>query len=186
MNFINIPGINNSGPGHWQTLWETLYPGEFIRVQQNNWEHPVKDDWVLALQRTVASYEEPVVLVAHSLGCVTVAHWAAAFKTDAIAGALLVAPADSEKSARQNIKTFCPIPINRLPFPSILVASTNDPFSDLARSTLLAAGWGSKFVCLENKGHINAQSGLGAWNDGLSLLAGLTDAAHRLSPIVMG
>jgi len=176
MNHLNIPGLNNSGPGHWQTLWEEAFPQQFKRVQQKDWSAPVKNDWVEALHTTLESYDSPVVLVAHSLGCVAVAHWANENKSPAIAGALLVAPADAEQTNRECFKTFCPVPKNKLPFPSIVVASTNDPYAKIENSARLAAYWGSKFICVGDKGHINAQSGLAQWKEGLSILSDLTNS----------
>jgi predicted alpha/beta hydrolase family esterase len=176
MNHLNIPGLNNSGPEHWQTLWEETFPQQFKRVQQKNWSAPAKNEWVEALHTTIKNYDSPVVLVAHSLGCVTVAHWANENKSPVIAGALLVAPADAERSVRECFKTFCPVPKSKLPFPSIVVASTNDPYAAIENSAKLAAYWGSKFVCVGDKGHINAQSGLDQWKEGLSLLSVLTNS----------
>lgn len=174
MHHLNVPGLNNSGPQHWQTLWEELLPKQFNRVQQKNWSAPVKKEWVSELDTTLKDYDEPVVLVAHSLGCVTVAHWANENKSASIAGALLVAPADTERSGHDCFKTFCPIPRIRLPFPSIVVASTNDPYATTGNSAKLAAWWGSKFICIGAKGHINAQSGLDQWEEGLSILSAFT------------
>ena len=171
MHVLNIPGLNNSGAGHWQTHWEQAFPQQFKRVQQKNWSAPAKNDWVGELRTTIESYDSPVVLVAHSLGCITVAHWANENKSPAIAGALLVAPADAEQSKRACFQTFCPVPKIKLPFPSIVVASTNDPYAVMENSAKLAAWWGSKFVCVGDKGHINAASGLDLWKEGLSLLS---------------
>jgi len=146
MNYINIPGLNNSGPNHWQTLWEDAFPLQFKRVQHSNWAAPVKKDWVAAVHTVIAHYNSPVVLVAHSLGCITAVHWANENESSLIAGALLVAPADTEQSNRECFKTFCPVPKKKLPFPSIVVASTNDPFVSTEKAAKYAGYWGSKFV----------------------------------------
>ena len=180
MNYLNVPGLNNSGPNHWQTLWEDAYPQQFSRVEQENWSSPTRNEWVSALHTKLEEYDSPVVLVAHSLGCVTVAHWANENKSAAVIGALLVAPANAEQSSRECFKTFCPVPKNRLPFPSIVVASTNDPYAAIENSARLAAYWGSKFVCAGDKGHINAQSGLGDWKEGLSMLSALINLSTSL------
>lgn len=174
MHLLNIPGLHNSGADHWQTLWEEAFPERFKRVQQNNWSTPEKTQWVNALHTAIEHYASPVVLVAHSLGCITVAHWANEKKWPAVAGALLVAPADAEQSTRAGFTSFCPVPKNKLPFPSIVVASTNDPYAAMDNSLRLAGYWGSELVCVGDKGHINAQSGLQQWREGLSILSALT------------
>ena len=177
MKYLNIPGLNNSGPGHWQTIWEDIFPQAFNRVQQVNWSSPVKNEWVATLHDALASFDAPVVLVAHSLGCISVVHWANEnkFAASNITGALLVAPADAEHARSESFKSFCPVPKIKLPFPSMVVASANDPYTTTENSAKLASWWGSKFICVGDKGHINAQSALGDWKEGLSLLAGLTD-----------
>jgi predicted alpha/beta hydrolase family esterase len=167
-----LPGYLDSDPGHWQTLWERAHPG-YRRVQQRDWEHPHRDEWVAALERALAEVAGPVMLVAHSLGCMLVAHWAAEFRRP-IQGALLVAPPDVERADfPPEITGFAPVPRERLPFPSILVASTNDPYADFARSELFAACWGSRLVPLGACGHINAEAGFGPWPEGERLLAEL-------------
>lgn len=175
MHYLNIPGLNNSGPEHWQSLWEAAFPQQFKRVEQQHWSTPLKNDWVDTLHTSVTNIHSPVLLVAHSLGCITVAHWANEKVSSSIAGALLVAPADTEQSGMECFKTFSPIPKNKLPFPSIVVASTNDPYSTIEKSARLAAWWGSKFVCVGDKGHINALSGIGDWEEGLSIMSRLTN-----------
>ncbi|MDH6129908.1 putative alpha/beta hydrolase family esterase [Kitasatospora sp. GP82] len=119
----------------------------------------------------------PIVLVAHSLGCVTVAHWAAA-RTRTVHAALLVAPADIETAEVPELVTFRPIPLRPLPFPSLLVSSSDDPWCSADRARRFADGWDSAFVDLGAYGHINSDSGLGAWPQGRELLTRLlTDAA---------
>jgi predicted alpha/beta hydrolase family esterase len=101
-HFLTVPGLASSGPQHWQTIWENQYPHLFSRVQQENWDWPVKVDWVAQLQKQISELTVPTVLVAHSLGCITVAHWAQEHFSEYIKGALLVAPADAELSKRLN------------------------------------------------------------------------------------
>ena len=170
MNYLNVPGLSNSGVKHWQTIWEQQYPSNFRRVRQKNWFRPEKDEWVSTLSKSIVNLSSPVILVAHSLGCITVAHWAKDNDSSLVKGALLVAPADVEKSGQECFKTFCPVPIGKLPFPSIVVASTNDNYISMERSAKWAAYWGSKFICIGDKGHINAQSGLNDWKEGLGFL----------------
>ncbi|CAG5070512.1 hypothetical protein DYBT9623_03057 [Dyadobacter sp. CECT 9623] len=182
MHFMNIPGLASSGPQHWQTIWEQQYPALFSRVMQENWDWPVKTDWVAQLQKQISELTGPTILVAHSLGCITVAHWAQEHSSDKIKGALLVAPADADLSKRLNfVIGFAPIPTVKLRFPSIVVASTNDMYATIARSQHFADSWGSEFINLGKKGHINAVSGLGDWSEGKEILQQLAGQRILLS-----
>ncbi len=170
MNYLNIPGLSNSGAEHWQTIWENLYPSNFERVKQKNWLIPDKIEWVQGLADSISRLATPTILVAHSLGCIALIHWAKKHISEFVKGALLVAPADVEIADREDFKTFAPVPLDKLAFPSILVASMNDPYASMERSAKWAAYWGSKFISVGNKGHINAQSDLNEWEEGLALL----------------
>lgn len=167
-----LPGWGDSGPEHWQTLWERADPG-FRRVVQRDWQYPIRTEWVETLEREVRAAAAPVVVVAHSLGCIAVAHAARAGDLP-IHGALLVAPPDVEHpDFPPVIEGFAPTPRERLAFPSVVVASRNDPFGDFNRSRALAEAWGSRFVDAGNSGHINADAGFGPWPLGEALLAEL-------------
>jgi predicted alpha/beta hydrolase family esterase len=167
-----LPGLYNSGPEHWQSRWEAAHP-DFRRVVQDDWERPRCADWVERLQAAVQS-SPGAVLVAHSAGCALVAHWAGAHAArpgPLVRGALLVAPSDPEAPGYPEGPTgFAPLPLTRLPFPTIVVASTNDEYVTLERARGFAEAWGSRFVSLGAAGHINSQSGLGDWPAGFALL----------------
>jgi uncharacterized protein len=167
-----LPGINNSGPAHWQTIWEQANP-VFVRIQQHDWEHPVCGEWADVLDRALETIPGNPVLVAHSLACLVVARWAAHSKRT-IQGALLVAPPNPQGSNfPQEAVGFSPVPMQRFAFPSILVASSNDPYGGLESAEAYAAAWGSRLVNVGALGHINAASGLGEWHEGFSLLQSL-------------
>ena len=109
--------------------------------------------------------------MAHSVGCALVAHWAVDCQRGWVHGALLVAPSDPEAANFPPGSTgFGPMPLVRLPFPSVVVASSNDPFVTVVRAQTFAKAWGSEFVMIGAGGHINAASGLGDWPQGLALL----------------
>ena len=172
-SILIVPGWNGSGPGHWQTLWGQENP-RFRRVEQRNWVTPVRFDWMEQIDVDVQEAERPVFLVAHSLGCLAVAHWAAAFHGSRdIAGALLVAPPwlTAGKCPRELVD-FLPMPTRRLPFSSLLVASENDPYLPLQRAVRWAAAWGARLVNVGRRGHINVASGHGPWSGGEDLLRG--------------
>ncbi|UOG75808.1 alpha/beta fold hydrolase [Hymenobacter tibetensis] len=163
-----VTGLGNSGPEHWQTHWEQHYG--YRRVEQHNWDEPVRADWVQTLDAAVATADPHVVLVAHSLACATIAHWAATTQ-HRIAGALLVAPADVDRpDFPLEVTGFRPMPLAPLPFPSIVVASTSDEYVTLARAQQFAEAWGSRLVNVGALGHINSETNLGLWPEGHALL----------------
>ena len=179
--FLLLPGWQNSGAGHWQTLWEQQ-PG-FERVQQDDWWWPRRGDWMIRLEEALLADTRPAVLVAHSLGCHLVAAWAAHSQHRArVAAALLVAPPDLARAdLPPQIQAWAPgrpgaLP-GALPFSSTVVLSDDDPFCTNARGQQMAAAWGSEAVSLGAAGHINAASGLGNWPGGLALLDGLMQRA---------
>lgn len=165
-----LPGLSSSGPTHWQTLWEQDNPG-WRRVEQQDWFDPDPMNWVRSIERYVSACSEPPVLVAHSLATVALAHWARLYNSK-VRGAFLVAPADVESPNPHShlLQAFCPIPRERLPFPCMVVASSNDPYGSLPRITQLAQDWGAELVVAGALGHINAASGMGAWEQGQELL----------------
>ncbi len=167
-----VPGYENSGPEHWQSLWQQQDHG-LRRVEQADWDNPLLGDWVETLDKAVAACPGPVVLVAHSLGCITVAHWAAAHTGD-VRAALLVAPADIDTADIPELVNFRPVPLRPLPFPSTVVSSSDDPWCSPARSRLFADSWGSRLVDVGPFGHLNSASGLSDWPQGKALLADLT------------
>jgi predicted alpha/beta hydrolase family esterase len=139
-----IPGWTNSGPQHWQTLWERAHP-EYRRVQQRDWETPARVDWITTLDGAIRATPSPPILVAHSLGCIAIAHWAAAHGhggAGRVLAALLVAPADVEApTAREAVHGFRPVPLAPLPFSSVVVASRTDQYLSYERATELARAW---------------------------------------------
>ncbi|WP_329576933.1 alpha/beta fold hydrolase [Kitasatospora sp. NBC_01250] len=173
-----VPGYDGSGPEHWQSRWEAAEP-DWRRVEQRDWLAPERADWVAALDAAVAGAELPVVLVAHSLGCATVAHWAAAQPERAgrVRAALLVAPADVERIEDLPLSPFAPVPTTRLPFPTLVVGSDDDPYCAPERAAGFARAWGAEYVELAAAGHINSASGLGEWPAGRALLEQLVATA---------
>ena len=169
---VIVPGWRDSGPGHWQSLWAESIVGA-VRVQQDNWISPTRSAWVSRIAETILAQNGPVVLVAHSLGCIASTH----LPSEAVArihGALLVAPADPER--RAPLVDFAPVPYQALPYRSVLVASSNDLYCPVRTAGAYARSWGSEFVRLQNAGHINIDAGFGAWPLGLALLQSLVDA----------
>lgn len=183
-----VPGYTNSGPQHWQSLWQAERP-EYRRVEQRHWDAPTVPDWIDVLGHSVRNAAPaPTVLVAHSLGCLAVAHWVQVdpMAAASVIGALLVAPPDVErKDALPVLQSFAPIPRGPLPFRSIVVASENDPYAGLAWSHQLAGAWGAHLVNVGSAGHINTASGLGIWPKGQDLLADLLATVRAESTSTM-
>jgi predicted alpha/beta hydrolase family esterase len=174
-----LPGWQSSGPDHWQSRWETLY-GD-VRVEQHDWMRPLRGDWIARLEEVLLDQAEvnqaPSVLVAHSLGCLLTAAWASHSRnTHLVKAALLVAPGDAEREELRPVLTsWAPVPLQRLPFQSILLGSHDDPYCTLERARTFASAWGAEFVDYGSRGHINADSGLGDWAEGRQILQCLLD-----------
>ena len=178
-HIVIVPGWNNSGPTHWQSRWAEHLPNA-SRVQQKNWSNPTRESWVEQLQQHIEQSPGPVLLVAHSLGCVTVAHWASRYFNSKVKGALLVAPADVERpNAPVPLQDFAPIPRERLPFRVHVVASDNDPYCRSLRALEFASQWAANYSLLKKAGHINADTPLGLWKEGLGWLSDLARPANQ-------
>lgn len=176
-----VPGLNDSGPGHWQTLWEQELPA-CQRVDLGMWDNPHRNTWVNQLNLAIHRAGRPVILAAHSLGCHAVAWWAE-YERPAhgtpVVGALLVAPPDVEsEGVDERLKRFAPLVKGRLPFTSIVAASQNDPYASFGIAKRIARKWGSRLVDAGPIGHINATSGIGNWPYGKFLLDQLISDAH--------
>jgi len=168
-----VPGWQNSGPGHWQSLWEAKVKGA-RRVEMPNWDFPRRPEWVDALDEAIGKAwrdsEEAPVLVGHSVGCTAIVHWAREGRWP-VRAALLAAPADVDRAdCPEPLRNFAPCPRRTLPFPSLLVAGRDDPYTTVAAASAYATAWGSRLVLLERAGHINQASGFGEWPRGEALL----------------
>jgi predicted alpha/beta hydrolase family esterase len=171
IRYLIVPGWQGSSDDHWQSHWQRSLPNS-ARVEQDDW--PRREDWVAALDRAINASADPVILIAHSLGCVTVAHWsvnASLVSLRKVRGALLVAPADVERPACSPVlRNFAPIPKHLLPFPSQVVGSDNDPAASAPRALQLARDWGAEAGILAGAGHINVKSGHQRWEQGFAYL----------------
>ena len=182
VDLLIVPGWMNSSPDHWQSRWEAKL-STARRVAMPDFDRPVLNDWVGALISAVRIATRPVVFVAHSCGATAIAHAAPHLPADKVIGAMLVTPPDRLSGPAINAfilehgngvrapQGFDPAPLQSLPFPSLLVASRNDPFCSFDRAEELAAAWKSTFIDAGEAGHINAASGYGPWPDGALRLA---------------
>jgi predicted alpha/beta hydrolase family esterase len=174
-----IPGLGGSGPEHWQSLWQSRLP-DAARVEQADWDKPDRAGWIAALDAAIAAAKQPPVLVAHSLSCALVACWAALHRR-AVHGALLVGPADvdSDTHTPPEAHVFRPMPLARLPFPAIVVASRDDPYVAFDRALAFATAWGAELFDAGKAGHINTSAGYGQWPAGEQLLTQVTRVGYR-------
>jgi len=173
IHYLILPGWQGSPSEHWQSHWQRNLP-DASRVEQRDWLAPQRAEWVATLEQHIAAAPGRLILVAHSLGCITLAHWAAQAAPALLAkiqGALLVAPADVERpGCPEALQNFAPIPTALLPFPSLLVGSDNDPAASPVRALQLARHWGAEPVLLAGAGHINVKSGHCRWEQGFAYL----------------
>jgi len=185
MSVLIVPGLGGSEENHWQTHLERSLPGA-ARVEQDDWDNPWPSQWLERLANAVVA-RPGALIVAHSLGCPLVAHLAVRRPGLCIAGALLVAPADvdSARHTPSRVRNFAPVPREPLPFPSIVVGSTNDPFIKIERARELAADWNSIFVDAGACGHINVASGFGRWRAVERLIERLATVAGVARPATL-
>jgi len=171
MKYLILPGLGNSGDNHWQSFWEKKLRNS-TRVKQDDWENPKLENWMKNLEKEIERSEEKIIFIAHSLGVSLVLQWAYRNKNNKISGALLVSPSDvdSREHTPEVVRNFSPMPIIKLPFASIVVASENDPYVPIDRARYFAKKWNAEFFNIGKCGHINADSNIGAWEEGLELL----------------
>ncbi|MFT4045640.1 MAG: alpha/beta fold hydrolase [Solimonas sp.] len=167
-----VPGLRGSGESHWQSRWERRN-ARLRRVEQADWNTPDLDVWARRIVETALDLDGPALVVAHSFGCLAAVR-AQAFQSSLIAGALLVAPANPDKFG-----AAARLPRGPLLFPSTLIASRNDPWMPYDDAERWAARWGSRFISVGDCGHVNADSGLGDWEDGQMLLEDLCRRVNR-------
>lgn len=166
-----IPGLGDSGPDHWHSYWLKKFNNSH-KVVQKNWDEPLLAVWLEALQESVRSVNNDIILVAHSLGVALVMHWSVLHYNPKIKGAMLVSPSDvdSPDHTPPEVRNFAPMPLLKLAYPSIVVASENDPYVGYEHSKFFARKWGSDFAGVGRKGHINSDSKLEYWEEGQKIL----------------
>ena len=183
-HIFTLPGWQGSGAQHWQMRWANLF-GDQV-VEQHDWMQPLRGDWITRLEDAVQNQlsqnpDQNIAFVAHSLGCHLLASWAALSpNVKHVAGALLVAPPDTARADfPPQMHSWRKPVLNKVSFLTTLVASSDDPFSSLSASEMLAQHWGANLINIGARGHINAESGLGDWPVGRALLQALIQSTFQ-------
>jgi predicted alpha/beta hydrolase family esterase len=177
---VTVPGLHGSEGAHWQTWLERQYP-KAARVVQDDWDAPHLDTWANAVRALLARERGPVVIAAHSFGCLATAHALSRGDIGAdvdVVGVLFVAPASPEK-----FRFAGAFDAGRLDVPSILVASESDPWMPFEHARELARRFDSAFVNLGDAGHINTAAGFGPWPRAKYFVDTLT---HLAAPLRFG
>lgn len=170
LTIVIVPGYTNAGPAHWQTYIEKKYRN-VVRVQQDDWFSPVRERWIAGLNDTINQVQSDMILVGHSCGANAIVQWAQEHRNAKVKGALLVAPADIDSpNAVTAITVQRPLPMEPLPFPSMLVYSDNDDHTSLARSEYFADNWGSEPALYKGASHFHTEAGFGDWSEGDRLI----------------
>lgn len=177
-----VPGLNGSPEGHWQHHWLADFE-EAVLVEQSDWSNPQPGRWLHRLEQALIAYPGALI-VAHSLGSILTARLATSSVAPLVGGALLVAPADIERTSLLHARDyeFGSMPTSALPFPSLVVASRNDPYMALDKAKAAARAWRAPLVDLGAAGHINVASGFGRWARGYDLAGQVLEAITSRQP----
>lgn len=167
-----VPGLRNSDEHHWQSLWQSHLPRS-SRIELAEWSTPDLEKWKGAIRHELAGIQQPAILIAHSFGALASAAIAVE-QSEKIAALFLVAPADPDKFGIRHL-----LPQSNLGVNSKLIASSNDPWLTDTKAAYLALQWGADFLRLKDVGHINSESNLGVWPEGLRELQKLIRKAHQ-------
>lgn len=174
LDLVLVPGFKDSGPEHWQSLWQDGLP-IFQRIAQKRWDDPDIELWIAAILRLLGERRRPAVLIGHSLGALAAA-CVAGDRHPQVAGLMLVAPAEPSRFEAEER-----VPDGPLGVPALVVVSHNDPVMRFSRAEHWIRTWSAVPADLGEAGHINAEAGFGPWPHGLDLLAALTGMV-RFSP----
>lgn len=180
-----VPGIWNSDPEHWQSRWQAereAEDGRVVRIDPASWSDPEPDDWQAAITRAVDAFDEPPVLVAHSLGVLAVAQWLAGPEAAAhpVAGALLVAPPDPDAAEFPAAARGFVAPTGASLVEDVhFVVSDDDPYCSADRAIGFASVLGATVHRVGRAQHVNVAAGVGWWPEGRALLDAVDGSAGQ-------
>lgn len=176
-DFLVVPGRENAPTAHWQSHWLGAFANS-TRLIQEDWSRPEVGAWTSRLDAAVRLAPRRVVLIGHSVGVATILRWTQQTtpeQVERVAAAFLAAPTNVEDPdpSFDLVRNFAPMPMARLPYPALVVASRDDPRVKMPRARACAQAWGADFADIGEAGHIGSAAGLGMWPTGLLLLGGL-------------
>lgn len=157
---VIVPGLRNSDERHWQSIWQNLLPGS-QRIEVADWHIAELEKWRKAILKTLTSLNQPALLIAHSFGSLASSSIAHDYPS-LVRGALLVAPAAPQKFGIEE-----KLPQSEIARPLLLIGSDSDPWLAETGAKKLAHQWGADFHVSKGQGHINSESKLGIWTEGL-------------------
>lgn len=176
MHLLFLAGIGNSGAGHWQREWYSESENA-TWVEHSDWDRPVMEQWLDDLNTTLKTIDEPVTVVAHSMGCILFTEWLRRCATDQIVAAMLVAIPDvyspcfpTQALNFSNVTAALPC------CPSVIIASEDDPYGSVEHAHSQSGALKAPVHSIGHAGHINASSGLGDWAEGKMYLNALIDS----------
>jgi len=185
---LTVPGYHGSGDAHWQTWLEETLPGS-RRVTGIDWESPVLINWAIRIQQEIDAATKPVLIVAHSFGCLA-SVIAASNRPEKVAGVILVAPANPERFSPLGLRdpeepavlvTVADLlPRKPLPLTGLVIASRNDPWISYASAQEWVGRWGFGLYNAGMAGHINSESGYGPWPLLIELIQAMRAAVEPL------
>ena len=186
---VIVPGLRRHVDDHWQTRLAGKLTDAVVVPSFDRPKHDLAGR-VADLHQVVSEASGPVTIVAHSAGVLTTVHWARQHDLP-VRGALLATPPDLARPLPPEYPSlgelrangWLPLPLQRLRFPSILAASTNDALGDFDNVRALAGAWGSRFIDIGPVGHLNPASGYGEWPGAEALLDVLSGMLHAGEPL---
>ncbi len=175
--FLNVPGIGDSGETHWHTHWENSFP-EIKRVIQKDWENPDREAWVKNLESYIHEYsEKPIILISHSLGGGAVIHADHLNKLNGVKGVFMVALPDIEREDfPKDCSGFVPMPKSKLSIPGIMVSSENDEWCAIGVAKKWSDCLGIPLINIGKKDHICGAEEFEIWEEGKELLVNFLDS----------
>jgi predicted alpha/beta hydrolase family esterase len=174
VRLLVIPGLNDSGPAHWQSWLQAHFGRHAVRVDQDDWASADLSRWAQRIEMTMARHPgSRWIAAAHSFGCLALLRHLAQ-GGEGVLAALLVAPADPAKFGVAG-----KLPLSRLAIPSVLLASETDPWMKFESASIWARVWGSQLISLGDAGHINTEAGFGPLPQARSLVEAMVQRLER-------
>ncbi len=160
-------GWGGSNFPHWQSWLAAEVAKDYGCVsflKFSNVDFPQKDVWMRELIKEIEEFK-PDIVVCHSIAKSLWFHICKNVKLPEIEKLFLVVP-PSFKCDIKELESFfpCEVPSKLYAKESLLITSTNDPYMSQNEAAELQEVLGIEMLALQNAGHINTNSGYGAWH----------------------